>query len=100
VRGPAHGCIDSPLDQRVNPEEPKAGFPRPLPGFTCPANGDFDGNLQMDSCYPKGLVAPSGRSAPVGFWVVQGGDVDLDYFSVGLALRIELPSKGRDVDVP
>ena len=92
LRGVPYGCIDADIDTRVNPEGQRAGFPDPLPGVTCPANGDFDVDGQIDSCYAKGIVAPSGRTAPVGFWVVQGGTVDLDYFSVGLMLRVHLPS--------
>ena len=95
LRGAPYGCIDADINTRVNPEGMRAGFPDPLPGVTCPANGDFDINGLMDTCFTKGLISPSGQTAPTAIWAIQGGEADLDFFSVGLSLRVYLPSRGH-----
>ena len=61
-----------------------------LEGNTCPAFGDFNRDGQLDVCYRNDLVSPSGVTRSTGFWIVQGGSIELTTISVAIGMRIHL----------
>lgn len=87
-----YGCFGQNKNSRVNPEGLRADpmdSNKSLPGVKCPDFGDFNRDGKLDVCYVSSLRSLEGNPVS-GFWVVQGGSIDLDAFTVAISLRLHL----------